>query len=175
MDPILTRLAECRSDALVHPAEDYRFNQLLITQVRNHLLTDPSFIFSLNKLSPQNKMASQIPDPENSALSIAINNVSHERLRSLFIAICEKVPEAREQAQTALLIETNSVGNPTEKERSRYSNCENCEKEFDTLGNTEKSCRYHPGQSATFCTLSFGKGNKADTQQRIRKLWRKDS
>lgn len=96
-------------------------------------------------------MAAQSSDPGRNPLSIAINNVSHEKLRSLFIAICEKVPEARQQAQSELLIETDSVpiGDNEEQEpepeaRIRYADCANCKKEFDTTKNLEISCRYHP-------------------------------
>lgn len=116
---------------------------------------------------------------DTSKLNAAIGQVSRDVLVGLSIRLCKTNPAARAFFDSHLFVNEDDVPIPSsprssasseasedasddEKEpapkpttagpkrsRTRYAYCMNCEKEFDTLENTRKSCSYHPGMHNT--------------------------
>lgn len=102
---------------------------------------------------------------DDAALNFSIGTVSSAVLQGLLRSMCETIPEAKDMAMQHLLVtKTKIPTSPDSKwdqdtskdidvsdqelgrRRPRYSQCENCKNEFDTLENNPTACRYHTGK-----------------------------
>jgi hypothetical protein len=103
---------------------------------------------------------------DDAALGFSISTVSSTVLQSLLRSICETIPEAKKKAIEHLLVEKSQIPIPPGSKRDhdaykgttdasgqqlgcrrpKYSQCETCKKEFNTLTNNSSACRYHTGK-----------------------------
>lgn len=102
---------------------------------------------------------------DDAALNFSIGTVSSAVLQGLLRSICETIPEAKNMAIQHLLVTKTKIPTSPDsncdqdatkgidisdqqlgRRRPRYSQCENCKKEFDTLENSPTACRYHTGK-----------------------------
>ena len=102
---------------------------------------------------------------DDAALGFSIGTISSTVLRGLLRSICDTVPEAKDKAIEHLLVAKNKIpilpgskcnqdackgtdlsDQQSRRRRPRYSQCENCKQEFDTLSNASTACRYHTGK-----------------------------
>ncbi|KAJ5759004.1 hypothetical protein N7520_006160 [Penicillium odoratum] len=86
---------------------------------------------------------------EATTLGRAINKASDKTVRAVLNSICAKNDEARKEAESQLLVFTDSEEGSVNVKISvpRYALCFNCGEKFDVTANTNKSCQYHTEKS----------------------------
>ncbi|KAJ5553362.1 hypothetical protein N7494_002740 [Penicillium frequentans] len=134
------------------------------------------------------------PKFDDAALDFSIGTVSSAVLQGLLRSICETIPEAKNMAIQHLLVtkakvpispdskwdqnankDINASDQELGRRRPRYSQCENCKKEFDTLENTPTACRYHTEEACAdedshlFVDNDFFGPDEADCDDELRK------
>lgn len=86
--------------------------------------------------------------PVDALLTGAIDSASLALLRTVLHKICKDLPEAKASTRALLLIDDGDQINANGKRKlptQRYETCEQCEKEFDNLKNSEQACDWHIG------------------------------
>ncbi|KAJ5664172.1 hypothetical protein N7507_004903 [Penicillium longicatenatum] len=146
-------------------------------------------------ISKKNEAQNKEVTLDDAALGFSIDTVSSTVLQSLLRSICETIPEAKKKAIEHLLIEKSQIPTPPGSKRDhdaykgttdasgqklgcrrpKYSQCETCKKEFNTLTNNSSACRYHTEDayadedSHLFVDNDFFGPEEADSNDNLKK------